>query len=112
MRVKQGSRLALMLMLALPAAWSASLPDDYPSALPGVATIDRVDTTNRQVVMNDSLYRLSDRVIVHTLNQQFAPVSVLSKGQRAAYRFIYGAGRHKLLTEIWIVPADYGRSAE
>lgn len=108
----KGRFLALMLILAVPLAWGASLPGYYPKPLPATATIDRVDTSHRRVIMNDSVYWLSDGVIIHTPHQKFAPVSTLSKGQRATYRFIYGAGQHKLLTEIWILPSSYGLSEE
>ncbi len=103
---------AVALMLATLTATAAELPSYYypdPPVRTG-GTVGRIDGKKQLIVIADSLYNLSNRVIVHTVDSEFAPLSQVSPGSTVKFRYMATQSGDRLITEIWVMPTGYTRA--
>lgn len=57
---------------------AAGLPDYYPLQMPNTGRIDRIG--DGQIVINDSLFRMADRLVIHSPEAEFASRAELEGG--------------------------------
>lgn len=94
--------LAPFLLMTATTLAAAGLPDYYPLQMPNTGQVDRIG--DGQIVINDSLFRLADRLVVHTQETEFASRAELEAGGRIGYRSQSTGSGYPLVTEIWVLP--------
>ncbi|MFZ0255140.1 MAG: hypothetical protein WAN46_05770 [Gammaproteobacteria bacterium] len=94
----------LLLCLFLEIARGQALANESSASFGRTGILDRIDVNSRQVVINDLLYYLTDRVVVHTVNQQYVTLAHLRVGDVVGFRVIEADDSRKLIPEIWMLP--------
>ncbi len=92
-----------MMMLTI-SAWAGALPDYYPKKFSGTGVIDRVGLNDRELVIDDSLMKLSAHTKVHNLNTQFSTLRTLKPGMKVGVQF----SSENTVNEIWVLPRNHG----
>lgn len=106
--MKHAIRL-LILTLGLFSALvnSAQLPSYYPQeGFKRVGNIDAVDINNHRVIINDSLFMLSDETALHSLSKKNDSLHRLSKGAKVGIEY-EKTGQYKVIKTIWLLPINY-----
>jgi hypothetical protein len=89
-------------------AFAAKLPDYYPAVFDRWGTIDYVDLGNHSLVVNDRTVHVASDLQVHTMNARFASGSTLHKGTKIGFGTTGGGSpAGAVVTEVWVLPADY-----
>lgn len=84
-------------------AQAAELPAYYPDSFPVRGVIDRIDIKRREIVVNDSFYRLAPVTTVSTPDTRYGTVSRLAEGQRIGAT-VERVDNARQLKTIWILP--------
>ncbi len=106
------STLSFLLALLVTAAQVQAdrLPDHYPKdGFERTGIVDRVDFRSREIVVNDTLYRLSEHAMLHSRSARNDSLGRLRKGAKIGFDF-HRAGKQRTITEIWLLPHYYGES--
>lgn len=103
--------LALVVGLLAGEGTAETLPAYYPETFQRAGVVDRVDYTQREIVINDTLYHLSDSVAVHSPFEKNDTVYALQRGRRIGFSFLRDQ-RRRMVTEAWVLPSSHGQSAE
>ena len=90
---------------------AGKLPGYYPENFQGTGVIDRIDFGSGEIVVNDSLLALSETATVNSLSKEGDSLGRLGKGVRIGYRYDNIDGL-KVITTIWLLPGNHGRTRE
>jgi hypothetical protein len=103
-RLRISMLLILMTWTAL--SWGSELPSNYPEKFANSGTIDSIHYTERTVIVNDLLYYLADKVIIHTPTQDPTTIFALRKGLKIGFGY-FESGKRLYITEAWVLPSSY-----
>jgi hypothetical protein len=87
--------------------WAESLPDYYPPSFRTWGVIDRLDIERGEAVIGDVKMSLSDNIHVYTLSSRFSSVHSLHAGLKVGIAMSARGNEIPLVTDIWVLPADY-----
>jgi len=95
-------------VLALIAAMAFGIANGgYPSGgFDRIGHVDNLNVETRQIVINDSVYRLSDNVVFHSSSRTSNTLGALAKGTKVGFIFS-SAGYRSTIREIWQLPSTY-----
>ena len=103
--MKKFYQLCLATLLAISTQLAvAGMPDYYPEFFPHSGTVDRLDISERYVVINDAMFRLSDNVRFHTPQSEFDVLRNLKLGDRVGCRYEKDGRGRFIVTDIWLLP--------
>lgn len=95
-------------ILALVAAMAFGIANgSYPGGgFDRIGHVDNINVETRQIVINDSAYRLSDNVVIHSSSRTSNALSALARGTKVGFIFS-SAGNKRYIREIWQLPSTY-----
>lgn len=103
----------LVLFLALSAvalgAIAKRLPFYYPEEFPRTGLVERLDVVKRLVVINDTVYFLSDRMTIHSIRSEFDTLDKMGKGAQIGFKVMGAGSGRPIITEAWVLPASMRR---
>ncbi len=98
--------IGIVLMLLSLSVSASTLPGYYPDKFPATGTINRIDIKRGEIVLNDSLLKISNNAKVHNLNTEFSTVQTLRSRMNIGFSVTSINGK-PLVTEIWVLPNNY-----
>ncbi|NOX10048.1 MAG: hypothetical protein GXP22_11310 [Gammaproteobacteria bacterium] len=86
-----------------------TLPDSYPESFQRIGYIDSIHDQDRTISLNDASYQIASIIPIHTLKGDSIPLSMLKPYIQIGVSLI---AKENIITEIWILPDNYGISSE
>lgn len=86
-----------------------TLPESYPESFQRIGYIDSIHDQARTISLNDSSYKIASIIPIHTLKGDSIPLSMLKPYIQIGISLI---AEENLITEIWLLPDNYGISSE
>ena len=101
-------KIVLFLMLTAIAlgAIAKRLPFYYPEEFPRTGMVERMDVAKRVVVINDTIYFLSDRIVIHTVSSEFDTLDKVGMGVQIGFKLTGAGSGQPVITEAWVLPAS------
>lgn len=93
-------------LLSLPAL-AETLPDYYPESFDRWGVINRIDTDNNVLVIDDSTVPFSTGLRVYTPTTRFGTVQSLQPGMRIGFGTSGSRAVGGTVSEVWVLPDDY-----
>lgn len=101
---------AMSLALILGAGYAAAspgLPEYYPDYYDQIGTLNGINTQDKFIVINDMTNPIAIDLKVHTPTTRFGTLRSLRPGMRVGTTTIGETGQRRVVTDIWVLPADY-----
>lgn len=92
--------------LVLPVARAES-GGALPSDIANFGIIDDIRVKNMEIVIDDSLLKLSPSTKIKTFTGAAAPISLARKGGKVAFSVNRPARGYPTIIELWLLPANY-----
>ena len=92
--------------LLLPTA-GAETGSALPSSITNFGIIDDVRVKQMEIVIDDSLLKLSPSTKVKTYTGTTAPISLAGKGSKVAFSVNRPERGYPIIIELWLLPANY-----
>ena len=92
--------------LLLPTA-GAENGSALPSSIANFGIIDDIRVKQMEIVIDDSLLKLSASTKVKTYTGAAAPISLARKGSKVAFSVIRPERGYPTIIELWLLPANY-----
>jgi hypothetical protein len=103
MRAQFRGLAAIALLAAVQGSAAAGLPAYYPAEFPTAGRVDAIAYTERQVVINDVLFKLAPDVVVRTPSAASDSLYGVRTGQHVGFRY-ERTERGRVVHEIWVLP--------
>ena len=103
---KRQTVLAIALTCLSSVALAENLPKYYPENFQFEGVIDEINEKSRSLLVEDYVLRCESDVMVHTLKRPGEHFGVLRTGQKIGVRFQNPAAPKRIVTDIWVLPAD------
>lgn len=78
-----------------------------PSDIANFGTIDDIRVKSMEIVIDDSLFKLSSSTRVKTYSGATAPISLARKDGKVAFSFNKPTRGYPTIIELWLLPANY-----
>jgi hypothetical protein len=83
-------------------AMAQKFPSYYPAEFPETGIIDDLNLGMGEIIINDSVYRVSPQAVVRSLSSSEDSMTRLRLGANVGFKMSGGA-----ITEFWLLPANY-----
>ncbi|MGB5511169.1 MAG: hypothetical protein WBM87_05620 [Woeseiaceae bacterium] len=83
-------------------AMAQKFPSYYPAEFAETGIIDDLNLGMGEIIINDSVYRVSPQAVVRSLSSREDSMTRLRLGANVGFKMSGGA-----ITEFWLLPASY-----
>lgn len=83
-------------------AMAQKFPSYYPVEFPESGIIDDLNLDMGEIIIDDSVYRVSPRAVVRSLSSREDSMTRLRAGANVGFKMTGG-----VITEFWLLPANY-----